>query len=157
MAAIEVHVEGLKELQGNLNSAPGVLADTTRGAMQTGLLLLEADMRRGAPRDTGRLQGSINHTITGAGANLTGKVGPSVAYGLFVEKGTRAHYPPVGAIRGWAGRHGMNPFALARGIARRGTRAQPFVMPALERNRARIIALFDRVGATVAIHIAGGG
>lgn len=154
--AIEVHVEGLKELQGNLASAPETLASATHSAMSAGLLLLEGDMRRGAPRDTGRLQGSIHHTITGGGASLTGKVGPSVAYAIFVEKGTRAHYPPVGAIKGWAGRHGMNPFALARGIARRGTRAQPFVLPAFERQRSKVLALFDKIAVQVAVHIAGG-
>jgi HK97 gp10 family phage protein len=149
-------VVGLSELQGRLRGAPGKLGSETRSVMTAGLLLFEGDMKRGAPRDTGRLQGSIHHTIAGGGANLTGRVGPSVQYAIFVEKGTRAHFPPIGAISGWAKRHGVHPFALGRAIARRGTRAQPFVQPAFDRQRGPVVRLFDKIGTRVAVYIAGG-
>jgi hypothetical protein len=101
------------------------------------------------------LQGSISSRITGGGASLVGEIGPSVRYGLFVERGTRPHWPPVAAVSGWARRHGISPFLVARSIARKGTRAQPFMGPALERNRDRINAIFARVGARVFSRIAG--
>lgn len=155
-ATVQVQVRGLDRVQRGLAGAPDNLADETRSAMTASLLLLEGDQRRLAPRDTGRLQGSITHTITGRGANLTGRAGPSVRYGVFVEHGTRAHYPPIAPISGWARRHGMSPYALARAIGRRGTRAQAFVAPSLNRNRARIHSLFERIGQRVATGIAGG-
>jgi len=153
---ITIKVTGAKELNAALASAPKTLEDETHRAMSTGLLLLEADMKRATPRDTGRLQGSIHHTITGSGASLTGKVGSSQAYGVFVEKGARAHFPPIAAISGWARRHGVPPFLVARAIARRGTKAQPFMEPAFHKNRARIEQLFEKIGLQVAQHIAGG-
>jgi HK97 gp10 family phage protein len=153
---IKTKVTGLDELQAGLAAGQDTLRDEARKAMTTGLLLLEAEIKKRAPRDTGRLQGSVHHTITGSGANLTGRVGPSVAYALFVEKGTRAHYPPIAAISGWARRHGMSPYALARGIARRGTRAQPFVEPSLQAHRSAIRKLFEQVGLKVSIRIARG-
>jgi hypothetical protein len=102
------------------------------------------------------LQGSIHHRITGTGANLTGEVGPSVAYGLFVERGTKPHRPPTGPLGGWARRHGINPYVLARGIARKGTRAQPFMQPGLDQNRGKIASIFGRIGAKIVTSIAGG-
>lgn len=147
----------MRELQQGLNRAPGTLESETRKAMTTGLLLLEAEQKRNAPRDTGRLQGSIHHTITGGGANLTGRVGPAARYAYWVEHGRRpGRYPPIDAVAGWARRHGIHPFVLARAIARRGTRAQPFVAPSLQKHRTAILRLFDKIGAKVAVTIASG-
>jgi HK97 gp10 family phage protein len=155
--ALEIHVEGLAQIQQRLASSPQQLASETRSAMTAGLTLLEGAARRNAPRDTGRLQGSITHRIEGSGANLTGRVGPSVRYAYWVEHGRAAgRQPPIGAISGWASRHGISPFVLARAIGRRGTRPQPFLAPALAANRGRVVSLFERIGVRVAAYIAGG-
>lgn len=154
--AVTVTVTGLKELQGRLNGAGQHTQSEMRSAMTASLILLEGEMKRLAPRDTGRLQGSVSHTISGGGSSITGRVGPSVQYGIFVEKGTRAHFPPIDAISGWARRHGVHPFVLARAIARRGTRAQPFVEPAFLKHRAGVVKRFEQIGVKVATFIAGG-
>lgn len=153
--SVTVTVAGLSELQGRLNGAPKELGSQTRTVMTRSLVLLEGTMRTLAPRDTGRLQGSITHTITGGGANLTGKVGPSVRYGYWVEYGRRpGKQPPLGAISGWARRHGANPFQIARAIGRRGTRKQPFVQPAFVKHAQAIVRMFESVGTRVAMYIA---
>lgn len=68
-------------------------------------------------------------------------------YPWFVHQGTRPHFPPVAAITPWANRHGIDPWALAIGISRRGTRPQPWfettivrLLPQL-RNLSRLAAL----------------
>jgi hypothetical protein len=156
-AALEIQVRGLDKVERGLQRAPANLADETRSALTASLLLLEADQRRHVAMDTRRLLGSINHKITGRGANLTGRVGPSVRYAFFVEHGRRpGRPPPTDAIAGWARRHGIPPFLVARAIGRRGTRAQPFVAPSLTRNLGRIQRLFDRIGFAVAARIVGG-
>lgn len=154
--SITVRLEGAKELQAGLRAAPATLASETRVAMEASLLLVEGTARTLAPKDTGRLGGSITHSIAGGGANLTGRVAPSVAYGLFVEKGRRpGRMPPVDTVASWARRHGINPFVLARAIGRRGTKARPFMEPAYGQNVGKIIAIFGRVGAKVVSTIAG--
>ena len=156
MAAITITIEGIEKLQAGLAAGPSTLASEVRTAMEAGSLLIEGTARGLAPKDTGRLGGSITHQISGGGANLTSRVGPSVAYGLFVEKGRRAgRPPPVGAVQSWARRHGINPYVLARAIGRRGTRARPFMEPAFNQNASRVIALFDKVGTVVVRRIAG--
>lgn len=145
-----------EQMEARLTAYPQRLEGEFRRAMETGLLILEADQRRHVAQDTRQLMGSISHQITGSGTSLTGSVGPSKAYGLFVERGRRpGKYPPIDAIRGWARRHGVPPFLVARAIARKGTRAQPFVEPSIERNRDRIIALFARAGYQVTLFLAG--
>jgi hypothetical protein len=154
---LRVEVRGLDRVERGLANAPNTLEDQTRSAMTASLLLLEADQRRMVAQDTKRLLGSINHKITGRGANLTGRVGPSARYGYYVEYGRRAGKPPpVSAVAGWARRHGANPFLVARGIGRHGTKPQPFVRPSYTRNVRRIATLFGRIGQRVAQTIVGG-
>ena len=90
-----------------------------------------------APKDTGALRKSIKVERT---KKLRGSLrGVAVVvrspYGLFVHEGTRPHMPPVDALRGWAARKGMSPWAVALGIAAKGTEAQPFLKRAADETR----------------------
>jgi len=151
MAALSIEVVGDERLAAGLTKAAGsVLPSQTKTVMTASLLLIEGDARRGVKRDTGRLQNSITHRISGGGGNLTGEVGPSVKYGLYVERGRRpGKPPPVAAVAGWARRHGVSPFLVARAIGRKGVRPAPFLLPAYEKNRARILDLFAQIGVKV--------
>lgn len=156
MASVEIRIEGIEKLQAGVAAGPATLATEVRTAMQAGSILIEGTARSLAPKDTSRLAGSITHAITGGGANLTSKIGPSVAYGFFVEKGRRPGTPPpVSAIRGWATRHGINPYVLARAIGRRGTKARPYMLPAFNQNVGRVISLFGKIGGVVVKRMAG--
>jgi hypothetical protein len=72
------------------------------------------------------------------------RVGPTVKYGVFVEKGTRPHFPPPSALVRWARLKlgAADPeraaFLIARKIARVGTKAQPYMAPGLENSVHRI-------------------
>lgn len=150
---IDVRIEGLEKLQAGAAAAPATLLSETRTALLAGSLLVEGTARSLAPKDTGRLGGSITHQISG----LSSRIGPSVAYGLYVERGRRpGKPPPVAAIEPWARRRGANPFLVARAIGRRGTKPRPFLVPALTQNTGRIVALFQKVGLKVVSRMAGG-
>jgi hypothetical protein len=151
---ISIQVIGADTLASTLGKAAASVTPELTKAMTTSLLLIERDARRGVKRDTGRLQNSITHSISGNG--LEGKVGPSVAYGLYVEMGRRpGKMPPLKAVEGWARRHGINPFLVARAIGRKGIKAQPFLIPAFEKNQRRITELFGAVGAKVVSMVKG--
>lgn len=153
---IDLRIEGLERLQAGVVAAPATLASETRLAMVAGSLLIEGTARTLAPKDTGRLAGSITHTISGGGANLTSKIGPSVAYGLYVEKGRGpGRMPPVAAVAGWARRKGIDPYVLARAIARRGTKPKPYMLPSFNQNRGAVVARFQRIGVAVVQRMAG--
>jgi hypothetical protein len=155
---LTAELRGVERLQAGLRRAPNTLQQASRQAMEASLLLVEADARRNVKQDTRRLAGSITHRVSGSGDNLTGRVGPSAAYGFWVEFGRRpGKRPPVAALQGWARRHGVNAYALARAIGRRGIKPAPFLVPAYQKNRRRIEELFGRVGARVVVTIARGG
>ena len=103
--------------------------------------LIRDEGRKEAPKDLGEMRRS--HTaivdsaaIPGWGRMEVQAVGKRGApYPIFVHEGTRPHFPPVEAIRGWAERHGIDPWVLARSIAKKGTKANPW----LERTLTKVM------------------
>lgn len=69
------------------------------------------------------------------------QVGAPIEYAAHVEFGTRPHFPPASALTSWARRHGMagKEFVIARAISKRGTKAQPYLFPALEKQKATFL------------------
>ena len=102
-------------------------------------LIIETNAKKAAPSDTGRLRSSIQTEIKNNG--FTAQVFTDVNYAPFVEYGTRAHFPPPNALKGWARRHNMPgmEFIIARSINRRGTKARPFLFPAFEKEKQPFI------------------
>jgi len=56
----------------------------------------------------------------------------AVLYAIYVEKGTRPHFPPVEAIRRSMKVSAQHAWAIARAIARKGTKAYPYLRPAAD-------------------------
>lgn len=69
---------------------------------------------------------------------FTGRLFSRAPYALFVHEGTRPHFPPVGELTPWAQKRGINPWALARSIASRGTKANPFLQRAVDSTKPSI-------------------
>jgi len=154
--AITLRLEGAPELTRRLNGAARIVSDEERRAMTTSLLLIEASARRNVRQDTRRLMNSITSAQRQEGNALVGRVGPSAGYGVMVERGTKPHWPPIAPLRAWARRHGVSPYAVQRAIARRGTRARPFMAPAWAANAGRVAALFAACGQRIVARLSGG-
>ena len=151
---VALRLEGADRLSAALRRAPETVTAEQARAMTASLLLVEGDARRNVRQDTRRLMNSITHRQRQQGRSLVGQVGPSARYGLYVERGSRPHFPPVAALAGWARRHGVSPYAVQRAISRRGTRARPFLAPAFTKNAARIVRLFAQAGARITATVA---
>lgn len=84
---------------------------------------------------TTQLQGSIQMRemqMTGA-RELRGQFGSwATNYALYVEKGTRPHFPPVDALMRNMHIDRNHAFAVARSISRKGTKAYPYLQPAAD-------------------------
>ena len=93
-----------------------------------------------APSDIAELRGSLTKQVTAANA----VVGTNVEYAPYVEFGTRPHAAPISALQGWADRHGIPVGAVWMSIKRKGTKAQPFLLPSLTANIRKIIAVFKK-------------
>ncbi|MDR7496843.1 MAG: HK97 gp10 family phage protein [Armatimonadota bacterium] len=152
-----------------------------RRVLQRGAFRIEADAKRRAPVNFGRLRSSIDtQGPDQVGTAVVFKVTVGAAYGKFVEFGTGPagkrsallpiaqqamrelgyvhgpgdFFPPVRQIELWATRRKIPEEAvwvIARAIGRRGIPAQPFLFPAFERERPRIVGeLLDAVRRAVA-------
>lgn len=145
--AATVRIHGMNQLIGKLE--PRLIAQPARNFLNRGALLVEGTAKRTVAQDTHTLQRSITNELDSSYVPRWAVIGTNVPYGPYVEHGTRAHFPPVGALGGWARRHNTNPYAVARSIARKGTKAQPFLEPALTSNEGRIRALVPVMAAEI--------
>lgn len=137
---LRVTVTGADQLIARYKNAEIIIRDSLTVAMNRIVIFGESVSKRLVAKDTRNLARSITHRVESSVGRIRGIWGTSVFYGPYVEKGTRPHFPPPSALAGWARRHGANPFAVARGIAKHGTRAQPFIKPALEQTRGKALA-----------------
>lgn len=136
-----LEIQGLFEAQQQFEQAARAMqGDAMLNAIRSSTLLVEADAKRNAPVDTGRLRASITPTVRVEGKVVQGVVGSNVVYAPFMELGTRPHWPPIAALEVWARRHGTSAFVVARSIAVKGLKARKFLQNALIKNAAAIRA-----------------
>jgi len=94
----------------------------------------------GQSTDLGQLLQSITKQVSSTKA----VIGTNDAKAPHIEFGTRPHAAPISALQGWADRHGIPVGAVWMSIKRKGTKAQPFLLPALLKNVKKIIAVFAK-------------
>jgi len=149
---IDVEVKGLIELQrkteqmvADLHGAPVLQA------MRDSTLLVVRDAKINAPVDTGRLRASILPEIVAGQDEVWGVVGSNLEYAPAVETGSRPHMPPIEPLAAWVRRHHIGEegyeygiaMLIAWKIAAHGTRAQPYLIPAFEKNETNIRRRFE--------------
>jgi len=103
-----------------------------------------SEAEKEAPVDRGglRYSGSVAY-----GPGPTAEVTFKSPYAKPVEFGSRPHMPPVEPLEAWAKRHGMKPgagWAIAKKIAEKGTRPDPFLQRALDKVLPRLPELIGR-------------
>jgi hypothetical protein len=138
---VNIKIEGLKELTEALKKWPQISVKHIDDGIKKSLYEIEREAKPRTPVSEGRLRGSYRTDLK----PLHGEVGPTVDYAAFVHEGTRPHWPPWGpgtALERWARFHGIQTFLVARKIAFRGTKAQPFL---LEGVKAAVPAIEKRM------------
>ncbi|MFD9752666.1 HK97-gp10 family putative phage morphogenesis protein [[Kitasatospora] papulosa] len=112
-----------------LRRALGGMSDDVKRAVERTRIGVQNEARRRAPVDTGRLRSSIVSRSEGSGRTVGYVVGTNVNYAAAVEYGTAPHVivPKNGKALYWPG--ARHPVAK---VNHPGTRAQPFMRPAIE-------------------------
>lgn len=59
-------------------------------------------------------------------------VAATARHSIYAHEPTRPHWPPVAALQGWAKRHGIDAFLVAKAISEKGTEGVPFLKDAAE-------------------------
>lgn len=131
---IRLTTRGFDTFVNRNRKAPEIIRRHMTKAINVIVIAGEGIAKKLAPRDTSHLARSITHRVESLGGTVRGRWGTALSphYGPDVEYGTRPHWPPVSALEGWARRHGANPYAVAAGIAKHGTKAQPFMRPSFQ-------------------------
>jgi len=94
--------------------------------------------------DTGHLSRST--LVEPKQSGFAADIFPTAPYGLYVEFGTKPHFPPPDALAAWAHHHGFDSaWPICRAIAKRGLKARPFLFPALEDAKPGFIAELERI------------
>lgn len=129
-ATIKVTIDDAA-VQEMLASAPDVVQKTIRELVEGSAIDVQREMRIAAPiAVTGDLRRSVRYTFTPA--TLSAEITPAIDYAGDVEYGGKARYVSVAEgtpLRAWAEQKGINPYALRNSIAKKGTKAHPFVEP----------------------------
>lgn len=117
-----------------------------RTLIEESLIDTQRDMRRtinvGATGDSRR---RIIYRMSPA--TLSGEVVPDFPHAEGLEKGTRPHWTSVKqgtSLRKWADFKGINPWAVQASIAKKGTKAHPYVGPVFRRARVTVPRNIER-------------
>lgn len=145
----EIEIKGLDKLMAMAEKYPNLSEKHINKAINRSLIKIQDQAKKNAPSgDTQQLrQNWILKMGRFAGSLESGAKNKGYQYGLAVEFGTRPHYMPVKnnpMFQLWATRRGLNPYMVARSIARKGTKAKPFFQPAIESSKDFIEKEFDK-------------
>ncbi len=89
---------------------------------------------------SGELKKSIRYRFTDY---LTMVIEPTAKHAAAHEYGSRPHWTSVKNLERWAKTKGINAFALQRSIAKKGTKAHPFLQSTLREVDSRVLPDFS--------------
>lgn len=138
----EVDYSQLNNLLRDFKEAGGNAQPLVKQFLTNSVIEVQKNTRDLAPHFTGGLQRSIQVEESYPSA----KVKVNSPYGLYVEEGTNPHMPPVAALQRWADSKGINAWALAMSIKKKGTKAHPFFKPGIEKSQEYINQQLNYVG-----------
>lgn len=138
---LEVKVIGLNKLIKIAEQYPAVSEKHINKAINRALVRIWGAEKLEAPFG---MSGIMRDNWRITAGRFEGKIEAGAQYALFVHEGTAPHFPPIDAIAPWAIKHGIPPFVLARSIARKGTKANPFLKRAVDKSRDGIQEDFEK-------------
>jgi len=164
MANSTIEIQGLTELQGRFAEYPRLQAKYVGQALaQSGTILLQFSQLASLatlPQDTGNLRSAFKWQTQGMTGTLY--VDPDIApYAVYVNQNpgdpdrTMPHWPPISALQGWADRHGIPVFLVARAISKRGTKRYPFMTNIAQQSTPSIIVAFRNAYEDLLAELAG--
>lgn len=134
-----VDIDGLDELVESFRNVNSNLNRIGRGFLKQlsdyGVKQVQINILNIGAVDTNELIQGIHYELSNTATGIESVIKPSETadkYAAAIEYGTKPHFPPISALQGWADRHGIPVWAVARKIAREGTEARPYWQPAFE-------------------------
>lgn len=157
-------LQGWGELDAAFRQAPAIVLQEIHSALVESDQLLEREVKDATPSNVvGHLKDSIFSREQLLPDGALGVVGTAKPYAVYVELGTKPHFPPVEALEDWVRAklavpekevHGV-ALAIARKIAARGTVGVGMFHRIWARLQPEVERICARVPARVAARLAG--
>lgn len=128
---IVVKIQNARQIENAVKRYPELSSKYFKEAIERSLIGIKREAMLKAPVDTGALRARWNMAVR----FLRGVLSPVKKYAGAVEYGAKPHFVSVKKLKGWARRHGISPYAVQRSIAKKGTKAQPFLGPAVDEKK----------------------
>lgn len=132
----KITISGLDKLIDVMEKYPAISEKHITKAISRALVRVFGEEKREAPVHTGNLRDNWRLDI----GRFSGSLTSNAPYARDVHDGTPLATLPSGAtLKKWAEKKGLNPYAVAKSIAKRGHLiANPFLARAVEKQRANI-------------------
>jgi len=170
--AFALSLSGIKELEGKLKNLTTAIKVDVGDEINASVIKIENQAKRLAPVNFGQLRGSIAHSKD---SELTYSVAANASYSAYVEFGTgpQVNVPAdfksyaqqfkgksggkfkdmVEALTLWVKRKGIGngkndkglAYVIALSILRKGMRPQPFLVPAYEMEKPKLIQRLNKL------------
>jgi hypothetical protein len=129
MAEITLQIKGLEKLTKLAERFPVVAEKHINTAINRSLVRIFAEEKKEAPFG---VSGSLRDRWTLKVGRFQGFLRSDLPYAVGVHEGTPPHYVSAKALMPWAANKGLNPYAVAKSISKKGTRANPFFQRAID-------------------------
>lgn len=147
-----ITIEGLDELHAAFNRAHEAVESEGKRYIRDwsiyGVKQVQLHTLNAGAVDTNELIQGMHYEQRG----LTSEIKPSTQadkYALYVEEGTRPHFPPIAAIQGWADRHGIPAYVVARKISIYGTEPRHMFRDAFEDLQHKVDSEISELGDAI--------
>jgi type IV secretory pathway TrbD component len=127
--AVELTIVGLDKLVAAMEKYPATSEKHVNAAIQRSLVRILGQEKQQAPVGvTGNLRDNWRIDI----GRFEGALKSMAPYSMAVHAGTKPHFVSGETLKAWAARKGLNPWAVAKSIAKKGTKANPFLQRSVQ-------------------------
>lgn len=127
--SVQVQIKGFDALVKQMEKYPAISEKHIDTAIRRSLVRILGQEKQQAPVGvTGNLRDNWKIDIT----RFAGSLRSNAPYSIAVHMGTGPHKVSGETLKAWAARKGLNPWAVAKSIAKKGTKANPFLKRSIE-------------------------
>ncbi len=119
---VQLEIKGLNKLIKLGEKFPKTTEKHVNTAINRSLVRIWAKEKVEAPVNTGNLRDNWLLQVL----RFSGTLRSNAPYANAIEYGTRPHFVSAERLQGWARKRGLNPWAVSKSIAKKGTKANPF-------------------------------
>lgn len=135
---IKIENKQLRSFESKMKSVPSSLPKFLKQGLHQKAIEIKDEARDVVSKDTGRLKNSIQEFDSSTKNKIKFIVQPQEKYAEGVEKGREPHEPNMTTLKKWAKRKGLNPYAVANAIRKKGTKKHPYMQPSYKKIKPTI-------------------